>query len=78
MNYIMHILTRSPPLLLSSPYHLTGLSSSTTSRIDIDLKTAVVAALPTANTHASKQLSLIELACRPSDAGLVWQWEEVS
>ena len=35
--------------------HLIGLSSSTPPRIDIDLKTAAVAALPTANPRASKQ-----------------------
>ena len=35
--------------------HLTGLSSSTPPRIDIDPKTAAVAALPTANPRASKQ-----------------------
>ena len=34
--------------------HLTGLSSSTPPRIDIDPKTAAVAALPTAYPHASK------------------------
>ena len=50
-----NILTHSPPLLPLSPFHITGLSSSTPPRIDIDPKTAAVAALPTAYPRASKQ-----------------------